>query len=57
MGQKLEFGSCDASIVDSKPPIPEVIEAANKTECAMLTVPMDYENFDGTTIEPDAVDP
>ncbi|MBY4401058.1 hypothetical protein HQO26_07030 [Rhodococcus fascians] len=56
-GQQLEFGACDSSIVDSQPPVPEVIEAAKKTECAMLTVPMDYENLDGTTIEPDAVDP
>ncbi|AMY51852.1 MULTISPECIES: hypothetical protein [Nocardiaceae] len=51
MGQKLEFGACDASIVDSQPPVPEVVEAAKKAECAMLTVPMDYENLDGTTIE------
>mgnify|MGYP005990495897 CR=1 FL=1 len=51
MEQELEFGACDASIVDSQPPVPEVVEAAKKTECAMLTVPMDYENLDGTTIE------
>ncbi|GGG03429.1 hypothetical protein GCM10007304_16910 [Rhodococcoides trifolii] len=51
MEQELEFGACDASIVDSQPPVPQVVEAARKTECAMLTVPMDYKDVDGTTIE------
>ena len=26
-GQHLEFGACDASIADSQPPVPDVIEA------------------------------
>ncbi|WP_222650172.1 alpha/beta hydrolase [Rhodococcus sp. BP-332] len=51
MEQSLEFGACDAGIVDSQPPVPQVVEAAKKTECAMLTVPMDYEDLDGETIE------
>ncbi|MBY4212422.1 alpha/beta fold hydrolase [Rhodococcus fascians] len=51
MNQALEFGACDASIVDAQPPVPEVVEAAERTECAMLTVPMDYEDLDGETIE------
>lgn len=51
MAQELEFGACDASVVDSQPPVPEIVEAAEKAKCAMLTVPMNYEDLDGTTIE------
>ncbi|WP_156516053.1 alpha/beta fold hydrolase, partial [Rhodococcus sp. EPR-147] len=51
MEQEFAFGACDASVVDSQPPVPQVVEAAEKAECAMLTVPMDYEDLDGETIE------
>ncbi|WP_200894867.1 alpha/beta hydrolase [Microbacterium sp. SA39] len=51
MEQDLEFGACDPSIVGSQPPVPEIIEVAEKTECATLEVPMDYEDLDGQTID------
>ncbi|MBP2190164.1 hypothetical protein [Nocardia goodfellowii] len=51
MEQELEFGPCDSTIVNSQAPVPEVIEAAKKTECATLEVPMDYENLDDETID------
>ncbi|WP_255183347.1 MULTISPECIES: alpha/beta hydrolase [unclassified Rhodococcus (in: high G+C Gram-positive bacteria)] len=51
MEQELAFGACDASVVDSQPPVPQVVEAAENAECAMLTVPMDYEDLDGETVE------
>jgi pimeloyl-ACP methyl ester carboxylesterase len=51
MKQKLEFGSCDPSIVSAQAPVPELIDVAESAECAMLTVPMDYEDLDGDTIE------
>jgi len=49
--QALEFGPCDPSIAGSQPPVPEIVDAAERAECAMLTVPMDYENPEGETIE------
>ncbi|TFD92722.1 alpha/beta fold hydrolase [Cryobacterium lactosi] len=49
--QSLEFGACDPTIVGSQPPVPEIIEAAEKAECATLTVPIDYENLDGETLD------
>jgi pimeloyl-ACP methyl ester carboxylesterase len=51
MGQTLRFGACDPSIVGSQPPVPEIIEAAKRADCATLTVPLDYEDLDGRTIE------
>lgn len=49
--QELDFGPCDPAIVGSQPDVPEIIEAAESAECAMLTVPMDYDDLDGETIE------
>ena len=51
MEQELEFGPCDPTIVSSQAPVPEVVEAAQGAECATLTVPMDYEDLDGETLE------
>ncbi|MCL3863298.1 alpha/beta hydrolase [Actinotalea sp. K2] len=51
MEQELEFGSCDPTIVSSQPPVPQLIEAAEKADCATLEVPLDYENLDGEKIE------
>lgn len=51
MAQELDFGACDPSIVSSQPPVPELVAVAESAECAMLTVPMDYEDPDGETIE------
>lgn len=51
MEQELEFGACDPTIVTSQPPVPEIIEVAEETECATLTVPMDYDALGGETIE------
>ena len=51
MEQKLEFGTCDPTIVSSQPPVPEVIAVAEKTEVATLKVPIDYENLDGETLD------
>lgn len=51
MEQELEFGACDPTIVNSQPPVPEVIDVAEKTECATLEVPMDYADLDGETID------
>ncbi|HET8957129.1 MAG TPA: alpha/beta fold hydrolase, partial [Microcella sp.] len=51
MEQELAFGPCDESIVDDQPPVPELIAVAESAECAMLTVPMDYDEPDGDTIE------
>ncbi|MBI9113750.1 alpha/beta hydrolase [Sanguibacter suaedae] len=51
MGQELDFGACDPTIVGSQPPVPEILEAAERTECATLEVPIDYEDPDGTTID------
>lgn len=49
--QDLEFGACDPTIVSAQPAVPEIIAVAEKTECAMLEVPMDYEDLDGDTVE------
>ncbi|WP_205782964.1 alpha/beta hydrolase [Microbacterium sp. ABRD28] len=51
MEQELDFGACDASIVSAQPPVPELVAVAEDAECAMLTVPMDYDDLDGETIE------
>lgn len=51
MGQELDFGECDPTIVSSQPRVTEIIQAAESAECAMLTVPMDYEDPEGETIE------
>ncbi|MFJ2541459.1 alpha/beta hydrolase [Microbacterium sp. NPDC087589] len=51
MEQKLAFGPCDPMIVGAQPVVPEIIDAAESAECAMLTVPIDYEDAGGKTIE------
>lgn len=51
MAQKLDFGPCDPTIVGSQPDVPEIIDAAESAECAMLTVPMDHEDIQGETID------
>ncbi len=49
MEQELDFGACDPTIVSSQPAVPEIIDAAESAECAMLTVPVDHGNLDGET--------
>ena len=52
MTQELEFGACDPTIVSSQPPaVPQLVAAAERADCAMLEVPLDYEDLDGETIE------
>lgn len=51
MEQELAFGPCDPMIVGAQPAVPEVIDAAESAECAMLAVPMDYEELQGETID------
>lgn len=51
MEQDLDFGACDPSIVSSQPPVPELIAVAESADCAMLTVPMSYDDLDGETID------
>ncbi len=50
-GQELDFGACDPALVRSQPAVPQVIDAAESAECAMLTVPLDYGDPAGETIE------
>ena len=49
--QELEFGPCDPMVAGSQPAVPEIVDAAESADCAMLTAPMDYEDPDGSTIE------
>ncbi|WP_219817665.1 alpha/beta hydrolase [Microbacterium sp. Ru50] len=51
LSQDLEFGPCDPTIVGSQPPVPEIVAAAESAECSTLTVPLDYEDPDGETIQ------
>lgn len=51
MEQNLDFGPCDPSIVSAQAPVPEILEAAERAECATLTVPVDYDDLSGGTIE------
>jgi pimeloyl-ACP methyl ester carboxylesterase len=52
MDQKLDFGACDPTIVSSQPQaVPQIIEAAKRADCAMLEVPLDYQNLGGDRIE------
>nr|WP_244962687.1 alpha/beta hydrolase [Cryobacterium roopkundense] len=51
MEQDLVFGPCDPTIVSSQPPVPQIIAAAEKADCATLEVPLDYENLGGEMVE------
>ena len=57
--QELEFGACDARVVDSHPTVPQLVEAVERAECAILTTPIDSAVLNpggpgaaGTTLAP-----